>query len=93
MAKVMKTEFKASFLKAIKKIDSIQLKEDIANAILNVESAKNHRQINQLKKLKGYKQYYRIRIGDYRIGIKMEADIVIFVDIDHRKTIYRIFPK
>jgi len=89
----MKTEFKASFLKAIKKIDSDQLKVDIANAILNVESANSHRQISQLKKLKGHKQYYRIRIGDYRIGIKIEAGIVIFVDIDHRKNIYRIFPE
>ena len=89
----MKTAFKASFLKAIKKIDSDQLKADIANAILNAESAESHRQISQLKKLKGYKQYYRIRIGDYRMGIKIEAEIVIFVDIDHRKNIYRIFPK
>lgn len=89
----MKTAFKASFLKAIKKIDSNQLKADIADAILNVESAESLREISQLKKLKGYKQYYRIRIGDYRIGIKIEADIVIFVDIDHRKNLYRIFPK
>jgi len=89
----MKTAFKASFLKAIKKIDSDQLKADIANAILNVESAESQIQISQLKKLKGYKQYYRIRIGDYRIGIKIEAEIVIFVDIDHLKNIYRIFPK
>ncbi len=37
----MKTAFKASFLKAIKKIDSNQLKADIVNAILNVESAKS----------------------------------------------------
>lgn len=46
----MKTEFKASFLKAIKKNDSDQLKADIANAILNVESAESQRQISQLKK-------------------------------------------
>jgi len=88
----MKTAFKASFLKAIKKIDSNQLKTDIANAILNVESAESLRQISQLKKLKGYKQYYRIRIGNYRIGIKIEGDTVFFVDVDHRSNIYRIFP-
>ncbi len=35
----MKTAFKASFLKAIKKIDSDQLRADIADAILNVETA------------------------------------------------------
>ncbi len=88
----MKTAFKASFLKAIKKIDSYQLKADIANTILNVESAETLQQIIHLKKLKGYKQYYRIRIGNYRIGIKVEYDTVYFVDIDHRGNIYRIFP-
>jgi mRNA interferase RelE/StbE len=88
----MKTQFKASFLKAIKKIEDIQLKADIAHAILNVESAKNIKQITNIKKLKGYKQYYRIRIGNYRIGIKIESDTIFFVDIDHRKSIYRIFP-
>jgi len=65
----MKVEFKASFLKAIKKIEDSQLKADITNVILNVESAENIKQINGLKKLTGYKQYYRIRIGNYRIGI------------------------
>jgi len=65
----MKSEFKASFLKAIRKIRDNQLKTDIVNAILNVESAENIKQINGLKKLTGYKQYYRIRIGNYRIGI------------------------
>ena len=89
----MKTEFKASFLKAIKKIEDIQLKTEIKTAILNVDSAENIRQINNLKKLKGYKQFYRIRIGNHRIGIKIEADTVMFVEIDHRKNIYRIFPK
>ena len=88
----MKTTFKASFLKAIRKIDSDQLKADIAKAILNVELAENLKQINNIKKLKGYKQYYRIRIGNYRIGIKIEAGTVFFVDIDHRRNIYQIFP-
>jgi mRNA interferase RelE/StbE len=88
----MKTKFKASFLKAIKKLDNTQLKIDIANAIRNVESAETLRQISQVKKLKGYKHYYRIRIGSYRIGIMIEADTVFFVDIDHRSNIYRIFP-
>ena len=88
----MKSEFKTSFLKAINKIENNQLKVDIKNAIQNVESAQNLKQINNLKKLKGYKQYYRIRIGDYRIGIKIDKSTVFFVDIDHRKNIYKFFP-
>lgn len=89
----MKTEFKTSFLKAVKKIKDQQLKTDIVNSIINVESAKSLKQINQLKKLKGFKQYYRIKIGDYRIGIKIEKGVVFFVDVEHRRNIYRIFPK
>ncbi|MFA5816708.1 MAG: type II toxin-antitoxin system RelE/ParE family toxin [Bacteroidales bacterium] len=89
----MKTEFKASFLKAIKKIEDNQLKADIATAIRNVESAENLKQIKQLKKLKGHKLFYRIRIGNYRIGIKIEAQTAFFVEIKHRSNIYRIFPK
>jgi len=88
----MKTEFKASFLKAVKKIKDDQLKADIVDAINNVESAQNLNQIVNLKKLRGYKQYYRIRIGNYRIGIKLEANTIFFVEVDHRKNIYRIFP-
>ena len=89
----MKAEFKASFLKAIKKINDRQLKADIVDAIRNVESAKALKEINHLKKLKGHKKYYRIRIGNYRIGIKIDKKTVFFVDIGHRKNIYRIFPK
>ena len=88
----MKTVFKASFLKAIKKLDNDQLKTDITNAILDVESTENLRHISQLKKLKGFKHYYRIRIGNYRIGLRIEGDTVYFVDVDHRSNIYRIFP-
>ena len=88
----MNTEFKASFLKAVKKIKDQQLKSEITDAIKEVESAEDLRQIKHLKKLKGYKHYFRIRIKDYRIGLKIENHTVYFVDIDHRKNIYRLFP-
>src|SRR5665647_2507781 len=45
----MKTEFKTTFLKAIKKIEDNQLKSSIANTIRNVESAGNLKQIRNLK--------------------------------------------
>ena len=31
-------------------------------------------------------------IKDYRIGLHIENETVYFVDIEHRKNIYRIFP-
>lgn len=49
-------------------------------------------EIPHLTKLEGYDSYYRLRVGDYRIGIKTENDVVIFMRVLHRKEIYRYFP-
>lgn len=68
----MKVDFKKSFLKEIKKLRHKKLKDDIAACIIQVEGVANISQIKNLKKLTGYDIYYRIRIGDYRIGIKIE---------------------
>ncbi|WP_202218315.1 type II toxin-antitoxin system RelE/ParE family toxin [Okeania sp. KiyG1] len=48
--------------------------------------------MRNIKKLKGEEEYYRIRVGDYRLGIKVNDGIVFFVRILHRKEIYRYFP-
>jgi mRNA interferase RelE/StbE len=45
-----------------------------------------------IKKLAGFDMYYRIRVGDYRIGVKLEKDIVYFVVVEHRKDVYKTFP-
>lgn len=88
----MNTVFKNSFLKELKKLKNKSLKESVYNCILQVESAKNISEIRNLKKLSGYDIYYRIRVGDYRIGIKIENEVVYFVVLDHRKDIYKRFP-
>ena len=48
-------------------------------------------EIQNLKKLKGYSHYYRIRFGEYRIGIKVTNDELSFERILHRKEIYKLF--
>jgi len=88
----MKVDFKKSFLKELKKLRNKSLKEDITACIEQVESVDSITQIKNLKKLSGYDIYYRIRVGDYRIGVKVEREIVHFVVFEHRKEIYRGFP-
>jgi len=44
-------------------------------------------------KMNGYEQYYRIRIGQYRIGCKITDDnTIIFYRVKSREEIYRSFP-
>lgn len=88
----MKTGFKKSFLKELKKLKNKHLKNAINECIIQVETSENVTKIKNLKKLAGYDIHYRIRIGDYRIGIKIEKEIVYFVVFEHRKDIYRGFP-
>lgn len=88
----MKTGFKKSFLKELKKLKNKSLKSAIADCVIQVESAENITQVKNLKKLSGYDIYYRIRIGNYRIGLKLEGETVFFVVFEHRKDVYRKFP-
>jgi len=48
--------------------------------------------IGNLKKMKGHHSAYRIKIGDYRIGLFFENGSIIFAYFAHRKDIYNRFP-
>ena len=88
----MKTEFKSSFTKDLKKIRSGDVKRQLLEVIERVENCKNLLEIENVKRMHGAKDYYRIRVGDYRIGLKVESNTVIFVRFLDRKDIYRYFP-
>jgi mRNA interferase RelE/StbE len=46
-----------------------------------------------IRKMQGYGNYYRIRIGDYRIGCEIETgNIITFYRVKNRKDIYKVFP-
>jgi mRNA interferase RelE/StbE len=90
----VQTDFKNSFLKDIRAIKEKETLTRLEQFIKAVETADSLTQIANLKKLKGKrnKSYYRSRIGNYRVGLIIEGDIVIFVRFLNRKEIYRYFP-
>ncbi len=88
----MNLEFKGSFVKDLKKIKKKQLQGQIRELIEKVEASANITELESMKKLSGSDVYYRIRLGDYRVGLKIENNTVYFVRFLHRKDIYRYFP-
>ncbi len=88
----MLVAFRQSFVKDLQKIHSRQVKLRIKDAIDEVERASNMLELTNLRKLRGHLNYYRIRVGDYRLGIVVDEDTVSFVRAPHRKEIYRHFP-
>jgi mRNA interferase RelE/StbE len=88
----MNYEISKAFQKDFNKLKDKKLAVAILASIDAVAQAKEVKDIPNLKKLKGYKTAYRIRVGDYRIGIFIEANYVLFQSFDNRKDIYKNFP-
>jgi mRNA interferase RelE/StbE len=88
----LKVEFNESFLKDIKSVKASSVLKRVTVAIESVEKATSLDKIPHLKKMRGSRDYFRIRIGDFRIGIKLESNTMVFVRLLNRKDIYRKFP-
>ncbi|MBC8430415.1 MAG: type II toxin-antitoxin system RelE/ParE family toxin [Desulfobacterales bacterium] len=89
----MNFEFKKSFAKDLrKKSKETKLLSRVQEIIQEVDNVGSLHEIKNLKKLKVEGNYYRIRFGDYRIGLVIEDDIIYFVRLLHRSEIYRYFP-
>ena len=90
---MMKVEYSEPFLKDLKKLKKnpnyLIIKDLCFEELTKYDSIS---QINNLKKIRGYKAYYRIRIGDFRIGLKDEGGTLVLMRVMHRKDIYRFFP-
>ncbi|OQX24382.1 MAG: plasmid stabilization protein [Desulfobacteraceae bacterium IS3] len=88
----MKLAYEACFEKDLKNISDKNLLKKIKSTIEEIRKTDKLSSISNLKKLRGYETFYRIRIGDYRIGIEIIEDCVIFTRVLHRKEVYRYFP-
>ena len=88
----MKVAYEAAFLRDLKRVRSKKVRRRVQRVIEEVKKASAPHEILGLTKLRGYEAFYRIRVGDYRIGIEMVDDTVIFVRFLHRRDIYRYFP-
>ena len=88
----MKIAYKKKFLKDVNKLPD-HIKNGIMDIVFKqIPELENIHDFGGLKKLSGFKNFYRIRCSDYRIGIAIQQDKVIFFRVLHRKDIYKFFP-
>lgn len=64
----------------------------VKESIDAIEKADSLARLLSMKKLKGHQNYFRLRIGDYRLGIALEGETAIMVRLLNRKDIYKYFP-
>ena len=87
----MTVEIRKSFEKDAMKLPPNKKKE-MAEIIDKINVAKKLSELSSCKKLVGFKNAYRIRLGSYRIGFFFENETVELVRVLDRKNIYRYFP-
>lgn len=88
----MKVSFRRSFAKDLKKIRGKALRHEVQAVIEQLEQRTSLHEIPNVKHLTSEGSYYRIRIGEYRLGLLLEGDSVTVVRFLHRRDIYRYFP-
>jgi mRNA interferase RelE/StbE len=84
--------FRTSFVTDLRAIKDQSFHDRIKNLIAKVESVQSLSEVPNLKKLRGGGGYYRVRVGDYRVGLAVEEKDVVFVRVLHRREVYRYFP-
>jgi mRNA interferase RelE/StbE len=88
----VKVSFRDSFARDLKGVRDKALLGRVQEIIEAAEKADSLSEMPNLKKLKGSGYYFRLRVGDYRVGLALEDDCLIFVRFLNRKDIYKYFP-
>lgn len=88
----METRLEATFNRDLRRIRNPILRRRIQRAVERVEAASIISEIPGIERLSARGRFYRIRVGEYRIGAEIEDNVVTLVRFGHRSVIYRNFP-
>jgi len=88
----MEISINKTFLKELSRIPANQREKIEQFVFTDASTYENIQDIPNCIKLKGTANFYRIRFGDYRAGIRFENSTLTFERIMHRKDIYKYYP-
>ena len=71
----MNVDYSKDFKKSVKKLSGKML-DSVRRVVAEVKNAESLKDITDCKKLVGYRNVYRIRIGDYRAFFTFHIEII-----------------
>jgi mRNA interferase RelE/StbE len=88
-----KVEYTKRFLKELSALP-IEIRSRIEPIVFESLDSTDPFELGYLEKMKGYPDKYKLRMGDYRIGITLDkkSQMIICERVAHRREIYRVFP-
>jgi mRNA interferase RelE/StbE len=89
----MEVFYRKRFLKDLKRLKNQPVYNKIHRLAFDLlPKVKTLNELSDIKSMSGYLNRYRIRIGNYRIGIEMKGDTLEIKRALHRHEFYRYFP-
>lgn len=89
----MEVQYRQAFLKDMKQLKSSTSYQRIYElAFTTLPEINTLQEVSDIKAMRGYTGRYRIRIGDYRVGIEVNGDVIEVMRVLHRREFYRYFP-
>ena len=88
----MKVEATRRFRRDVRGIGSAQIRRRLDQVIQELIEADNITEVPGISRLRAEGHHYRVRIGDYRLGITMDGETAVLRRFLPRGEIYRYFP-
>jgi mRNA interferase RelE/StbE len=88
-----RVQYTRTFLKELARLPDT-VRERVESLAFGDDIKRDPYLAGKTQKLTGHAAYYKIRVGDYRVGLRIdtEAQTVEFQRVLHRREIYRKFP-
>lgn len=88
----MEVEYTPAFARDLRKERNPQTRSRVKRAIEGLKAASAISDVRGAVRLTAPGRFYRVRIGDYRLGFALEGSRAVLLRFMHRRDIYHHFP-
>lgn len=89
----MRIRYKPAFRRDIRRIRDEDTIRSINAVIASLRAANSIREVSNIRRVRVSRgRSYRIRIGDYRLGVEMDGGTAVLARFLHRRDMYRYWP-
>ncbi len=88
----MQVNYNKKFLKQLASLPS-ETRTQVEQFVFDdLASAASLSSLGKVEKMQGYDGFYKVRFGNYRLGLMVDNNAVLVKTVMHRKEIYKFFP-
>ena len=88
----MEVEYAPAFARDLKRERNAEVRSRVEKLIEDLKAAPAITSVSGAVRVTAPGRYYRVRLGDHRLGFALEGDRVVLLRFMHRRDIYRHFP-